>query len=636
MNSNTSPTSPYWPKVAFASILIPLLLLAGNYLAGMLCLVFFSQDPRGVGFDTFWYAWQHTVSGGKASNKVLIAAGISGFIVLLLPFLLAVTGRKSNPNVHGKARFATEKEIEKNGFFGKTGMVVGKLGHHLLRFPGNEFVLLSAPTRSGKGVSTVIPSLLSFEGSVVVLDIKGENYQITSHFRASQLGNRVIYFNPFVETSHRWNPLSYVSSDPHARGRDLMALAVILFPDDPKNPFFSHSSRNMFLALGLLVLETPDLPPTMGEILRQASGKGQSLKDHLAQVLAQGPLGLHSASRYSLPCQEALNRLLQNSEETLKNIQASFVAPLSIWSSPLIDKATSGDDFDLRQLRAEKTTVYLHVPAAEVLQAGFLLNLLFSQLINENVKTLPEHDPCLKYPCLLLLDEFTAIGKVAILAKSVGFIAGYNLRLLLIIQDKAQLVATYGKDDAQNILSNMGLVISFTPKQLEEAEQLSKLIGDQTVKTRSVQHANVGLLNSGKYSESVTETEQKRAVMLPQELLAMDPSRALLVRQGMPVIFAEKVCYYRDPYFLERLAQIPASVVGSGAQSRRQVQAWPLPASEWTTYEKQLERSAAHGRSMLEPNEPVMETVQDMQALAESFLSHYLSSVNSETSTNAH
>ena len=631
MNPHATPTSAYWPKVAFASLLIPLLVLAGNYLAGMLCLVFFSQDPRTVALNTFWYAWEHTTPGGKASNKVLIAAGISAFTVLLLPFLLAITGRKSNPNVHGKARFATEKEIEKNGFFGKSGMVVGKLGHHLLRFPGNEFVLLSAPTRSGKGVSTVIPSLLSFEGSVVVLDIKGENYQITSHFRASQMGNRVIYFNPFVETSHRWNPLSYVSADPHARGRDLMALAVILFPDDPKNPFFSHSSRNMFLALGLMVLETPDLPPTMGEILRQASGKGRGLKDHLAHMLVQGPLGLDRASQYSLPCQEALNRLLQNSEETLKNIQASFVAPLSIWSSPLIDKATSGDDFDLRRLREEKTTVYLHVPAAEVLQAGFLLNLLFSQLINENVKTLPEHDPRLKHPCLLLLDEFTAIGKVAILAKAVGFIAGYNLRLLLIIQDKAQLVSTYGKEDAQNILSNMGLVISFTPKQLEEAEQLSKMIGDQTVKTRSVQHANVGLLNSGKYSESVTETEQKRAVMLPQELLAMDPGRALLIRQGMPVIFAEKVCYYRDAFFMERLAQVPSLLIGTGAQSRRQVQAWPLPAPDWATYEQQLERSTAHGHSTVATVEPV----QNVQALAESFLKHYLSSTQDKAGSDA-
>lgn len=600
-----------WLKLASALVLIPLLLLAANYLAGMLCLAFFLQDPRTVGLYTFWYAWEHTQSGSPASTKVLIAAGISLFIALLVPFLMAVTGRKANPNVHGKARFASEKELQNNGFFGSVGMVVGKLGQRLLRFPGTEFVLLSAPTRSGKGVSTVIPSLLSFEGSVVVLDIKGENYQITSYYRASQMGNRVIYFNPFVENSHRWNPLSYVSQDPYARGRDLMALAVILFPDDPKNPFFSHSSRNMFLALGLLVLETPGLPGTVGEILRQASGKGRDLKTHLGDLLAQG----HT---YSQPCQDALNRLLQNSDETLKNIQASFVAPLAIWSSPLIDKATSGDDFDLRQLRREKTTVYLHVPAAEVLQAGFLLNLFFSQLINENVKTLPEQDPSLKVPCLLLLDEFTAIGKVAILAKAVGFIAGYNLRLLIIIQDKAQLVATYGKEDAQNILSNMGLVISFTPKQLEEAEQLSKMIGDQTVKTRSVQHANVGLLNSGKYSESVTETEQKRAVMLPQELLAMAPNRALLIRQGMPVIYAEKVSYFQDAAFTRLLAKVPHRAVGTGAHQRQLPLAWPLPTADWAPFELQMQQSQAFGKSVAIP------THDDPEALAKAFLAQYL------------
>jgi type IV secretion system protein VirD4 len=613
--------------LVYGLTILPVVLLVANYLAGALCLIIFGQDPRQVELATYWYAWSHTIAGSKASDKVALAGAIGWFAAAIVPFLVLVNRRPSNPNVHGKARLANLAEVTGQGFLKGEGVVVGRMGRHLLRFPGSEFVMLSAPTRSGKGVSTVIPTLLSFEGSVVVLDIKGENYQLTAAYRAQALGHSVFYFNPFSENSHRWNPLSYVSKDPHLRGRDLMALAVILFPDDPKNPFFSHSSRNLFVGLALLVLETPELPATLGEILRQVSGKGQPLRIYLTEVIAQR---LDAGLPLSGACRDALNRLLQATDETLQNIQSSFVAPLAIWSSPLVDKATSGDDFDLHALRRQKLSVYLHIPAGEVMQASLLLNLFFSQLINENVKTLPEQDASLRLPCLLLLDEFTAIGKVAILAKAVGFIAGYNLRLVLIIQDKAQLVATYGKEDAQNLLSNMGLVICFAPKQLEEAEQLSKMMGDHTVMVRSVQHANVGLLDSGKYGQTVTESEQKRAVMLPQELLAMPSDKALLIRRGMPVAQVDKVVYYKDPLFIQRLQSVRPKAGSAHPHQRGPATVPALPDALWDDYHRQVVRSDHYVQSL--PHQNKLPTA--IELMAESFFQQYLQSSNNDPPSN--
>lgn len=610
------PTSIPRPVALYGLLVVPCILLAANYLAGALCLIIFAQDPRQVELVTYWYAFTHTTAGTKASDKVAWAGAIALFVAALGPFLFFVTRRTRHTDVHGKARLATPAEIAKQGFLGGEGIVAGRIGRHLLRFPGSEFVLLSAPTRSGKGVSTVIPTLLSFDGSAVVLDIKGENYQLTAAYRAQVLGQSVFYFNPFSENSHRWNPLSYVSQDPRLRGRDVMALAVILFPDDPKNPFFSYSSRNLFMGLALLVLETPELPPTLGEILRQVSGKGRSLRQHLTEVMAHRA---RTGRPLSGACSDALNRILQATDETLQNIQSSFVAPLAIWSSPLVDKATSGNDFDLHALRRQKMSVYLHIPAAEVMQAGLLLNLFFSQLINENVKTLPEQDASLRVPCLLLMDEFTAIGKVAILAKAVGFIAGYNLRLLLVIQDKAQLVATYGKEDAHNLTSNMGLVICFAPKQLEEAEQLSRMMGDHTVVVRSVQHANVGLLNNGKYAQTITESEQKRAVMLPQELLAMADDKALLIRRGMPVALVNKVAYYKDPLFVRRL------------QLTRPTTAPALPAPRWDDYNQQVAQS---GYDVAGSTHPAA-TPADIDLSAQAFFERYLQGIHIEAKTSA-
>ena len=154
--------------------------------------------------------------------------------------------------------------------------------------------MLSAPTRSGKGVGVVIPNLLNWPDSVVVLDIKGENYDITAGYRAAH-GQAVYAFSPFDEDarSHRWNPLTAVRTSPLHRVGDLLTIGQVFFPNDgsgtSSEAFFNDQARNLFLGLGLVLLETPALPRTIGEMLRQSSGKGQSLKDHLSGLIDTAP-----------------------------------------------------------------------------------------------------------------------------------------------------------------------------------------------------------------------------------------------------------------------------------------------------------------------------------------------------------
>ncbi|MBD4157521.1 type IV secretory system conjugative DNA transfer family protein, partial [Xanthomonas citri pv. citri] len=157
------------------------------------------------------------------------------------------------------------------------GIIVGKWKKRFLLFPGLQFVLLSAPTRSGKGVGIVIPNLLSWEDSVVVLDVKQENFLITSGWRA-RYGHACYLFNPFAEDgrTHRYNPLGYISDDPRLRVGDILDLGYAIYPGDGKEPFFDDTARNLFLGLVLYLCETPELPRTFGELLRQASGKGKS------------------------------------------------------------------------------------------------------------------------------------------------------------------------------------------------------------------------------------------------------------------------------------------------------------------------------------------------------------------------
>ena len=569
--------------------LFSLLLICAYYLAGMILFVSYHENPLKADWYTVFDAWNSAAPGTTASSKLRGSMIISAILVLGVPFGVFMSTRKANIDLYGKARFANMDDIESQNFTAPKGILIGKYKDQLLRFPGYEFVILAAPTRSGKGVSFVIPNLLTFPDSVVVLDIKGENYNLTSEFRRKHLGNQVFYFNPFSEHTHRWNPLSYISKDPNFRANDLLALATIIYPPDPKNPFWSDSSRNLFLGLGLMVLETPMLPQTLGEILRQASGKGRPVQEYLASVIA---MRAESDVPLSSACVDSLNRFLNNSEDILKNILSSFTAPLALWTNPVVDKATCADDFDLREVRKQKMSIYIHIAANDLEQSGFILNLFFSQLINENVKELPEQNPALKYQCLLLMDEFTSIGKVGIIAKGVGFMAGYNMRLLIIIQDRSQIEAAYTKEDAHNIFANMGAKIFFTPSETKEANEYSEMIGYDTVVTRNAQHSNIGALNAGRYSLSETESQQKRALMLPQELRSMPMTQSLISRPGIPIIKSQKICYYKEPYFKERFFAVPTQEVRIDEEIRTVPIPTPVPAPKWRFYWSSASRSS--------------------------------------------
>jgi len=574
-----------WPLWIGGMVGALLLLGIANYLAGVLLFLSYKQSPAEAGLFTIQRAYfSYTDPGALQRVKTLFFMSVVMCFGGTFAAFMSARARTVDKTLFGKARFATQQDIKKEKLDGDKGVVLGKFKDRLLRLGGYEFVLLAAPTRTGKGVGFCVPNLLQFADSAVVLDIKGENYNLTSEFRRRYMGNEIIYFNPFSEHTHRWNPLSYVSSDPNFRANDLMALATIIYPVNEKDPFWSDAAKNLFIGLGLLILETPELPPTIGEILRQGSGKGQAIDEYLKQVMQHRE---ESGRPLSNTCRDTLNRFLNSGEQALKGVHATFSASLTPWANAVIDKATSGDDFSLRDVRRKKMTIYLNIPAGEILQAAPIIKLFFSQLINENVKELPEHNPELKHQCLLLMDEFTAMGKVDIIAKGVGYMAGYNMRLAIVIQDKQQLEAVYGKEDAHNIVSNMGAVIYFTPSQINEAEEYSKMIGNDTVSTSSRQTPKGSLfgLKSDGGNPSTTEQYQSRAIMLPQELLQMSKDLELVVRSGMPVIRADKIRYYDDAYFNERFTAVPMHEVTIGQDKRKVPIPAALPHGDWADYQ---------------------------------------------------
>ena len=452
-------------------------------------------------------------------------------------------------------------------------LVVGRWRGRYLRFAGQQFVLLAAPARSGKGVGIVIPNLLSYSDSVVVLDIKQENFRLTAGFRRAH-GQAVYLFNPFAEDgcTHRYNPLSVIADDMFRVG-DILAIGYVLYPAGGHDEFWKDQARNLLLGLVLLLWDlrearragasgVPDYPITMGEVLRQSSGNGLPVKTYLNRMLIQHRQYLSRA------CIDALNRFLANDDKVLASILATFNAPLTIWANPIVDAATSANDFDLRDVRRRKMSVYLGVTPDHLSEAAILMNLMFSQLVNLNTKELAEDNPALKYQCLLLLDEMTAIGKIQIIARAVAYMAGYNLRLLSIVQSDSQLESVYGRADARTIVTNHAMQILFAPREQKDANAYSEMLGTRTERSRSTSRSNGMFGARGGASESFSD--QRRALMLPQEIKELDRDKEIILLENTKPILADRICYWRDRAFTSRVVGAPAvpalDLVRFGAQ----------------------------------------------------------------------
>ncbi|MCB2005201.1 MAG: type IV secretory system conjugative DNA transfer family protein, partial [Rhodoferax sp.] len=521
--------------------------------------MFHKQRPVGITTGTmsaFWSAYgSDPMAYPKERKKLQLALMIPPFVLLfLVPMgIAAATNRRRE--LHGSARFANAIEVRNAGLLGDEGIIVGKYRDRFLTLPGKQSVMLSAPTRSGKGVGVVVPNLLAWQDSAVVVDIKSENFAITAGFRAAH-GQAVYAWAPFAENarSHRWNPLSAIRlADRHVVG-DTLAIAQVLYPTDVKGSgtegFFNDTARNLFLGLALYLVETPELPRTIGEILRQSSGQGQPIKEHLQRLMRQRTEGCsHPKGPLSDACVDALMRFLSTSDNTLSSILATLNAPLTVFSDPLVDAATSRDDFSVADVRRKRMTVYVCIPPNRLADARVLLNLFFAQLINLNTAELPEHNPALKHQCLVLLDEFTALGRINILNAAVGYLAGYNLRLVTVIQAVSQLESVYGQHDARTFATNHALQVLYAPREQRDANEYSEMLGTFTQQEKSRGRSNSSGVKGGGSSHSTNESSQRRSLLLPQEFKELGVDREVLILENCKPILADKIRYYTDPVF---------------------------------------------------------------------------------------
>ena len=544
------------PKRVVLSVLLVVWLALGVYsarpIAGGMFLIFHKTSPANVQVDTWQTYWRDYQDNPTEKKRLQIAAATPVVFFLGIPFVLFLVSLNQPRSLHGDARWATHSEAREAGLLADTGILLGKFGGKFLMNHAAKFLLLIAPTRSGKGVGIIIPNLLNWPESCIVSDIKGENYAITSGFRAAH-GQAVFKFAPFdprFET-HCWNPLTYVNRDPRFIVGDLQSIGYMLYPKrDGSDAFWNDQARNLFVAVALYCVES-GLPVTIGEVSRQASGGGKPKE--FWQGIVETRLSANAVA-LSQDCLNALRQFAGNSENTLTSILASFNAPLGIFANPLVDAATSADDFDLRDIFKKKMTIYLVIPPNKLAEASLLMNLFFSLAYDQNTKVLPEQDAALKYLCLMVQDEFPGLGRIDKFVRAVGYLAGYGFRCITVAQSVSQLQSRelYGEEGARTLVSNHMLQVMYAPREQRDATEYSEILGytthDSVSKGRSY--------SKGHPSRSENVSDQKRALMLPQELRELGERREIVISDNCKPILADKIRYYTEPIFMQRLLPV--------------------------------------------------------------------------------
>ncbi|WP_188012753.1 type IV secretory system conjugative DNA transfer family protein [Photobacterium damselae] len=547
-------------KIIGVIIAIPILAVLACYLAGVIYFLKEGGSVETVTPFTIIEQW-HFYHGDMAYQKSLEISAIGGVAITFgLPILAVVFGKRDIEQLHGSARWANNHEIFTEYKLGKAkddgnGILIGRMGSRFLYYMGSAFVFLAAASRTGKGIGVIIPNLLRWFHSCVVTDFKQENFAITSLFRQKVLRQEVYLFNPFDESgkTHRYNALGYVRTG-HLTTPDILTIAEMLYPTDVGDStakYFASSAQNLFLGLALYIYNTAGLPFTIGEVLRQGNGKGKPLDEHLSEIVR---------SRTDLPpeCIESLqNFLALDKDKGQSGVANTLKAALQDWKNPIFDAATSCNDFDFRDLRKKRMTIYIGITPDYIPVSGRILNLFFSQLLNINTKELPEQNLDLKYKCLLLMDEFTAMGRCGIIARSNNYFAGYGLQLLTIVQNPAQIRARepegYGESTAPTFIGNHEAQLIYTPEK-EDAESISKFLGNKTVKKESKQRT------TGKSGRTITENEHARPLMLPQELREMPFEKLIIMMRGKKPIYCDKIHYYKESPFIDRLKAISPSL----------------------------------------------------------------------------
>lgn len=450
------------------------------------------------------------------------------FLIPFLPFYPLI-----RPGSEG-ARFATVFDLLfRKMIFHKQSLLLGKYKNCFVGVSQHEHahVLVSAPTGSGKGVGLVIPNCLHWRGSLVVLDIKGENLAITGRDRAER-GN-VYVFNPMDSTgkTQAYNPFHAIGLDDDISRNKSLAIRyseIILPNPEGSDPIWSTQGRTLISSVVLFIAEH-DYPVTGYKVHRVLSGDVVTRLVNMAE-LSSGSLKDAFLSFVNMP------------DRTFGSVLSTAQTAVSVFAIPSVANSTSGTSWDWREFREGSTSLFLVIQPNDIAALKPLIRLLIEDMVSSFIDMgVVEHSA--SNHTLLLLDEFSSIGRMELLAQSISYVRGYGLRYFIVLQTLAQLDSSYGRHRADEIVSNCKVSVAFSTNSTDQASVFSKKVGDVEKERKSVTRGR---------SKSVTVSTQKKALLEPYQIQNLGTKQALLFVESMPAVLVEKIAYYRDRSFYGR------------------------------------------------------------------------------------
>lgn len=482
----------------------------------------------------------------NASADHLQVKAFSSFFVLIAPFglYLAFNAQNDNKNRYGDARWAKPNEIRKYGYYGDQGVIVGqnKQGK-LLYSHGPKTIGLSAKPRSGKGVSFVIPNLLNWPGSVVAIDIKKELFEITSGFRSKF--QEVYCFDPLnpERESHRINVFDTINTDEASRISEVQKIAKALMPDG-KDAFWDAGARKIFVGIALFLLETGK-HCSVPAILSWAGGE-ENLQDKMDYAIKG-----HKDS-LSQRCITLLREYseLEPDNKLVAGYLEGFNTHLEAFNNPLVAAATDGTDIDIKDLKTNPKTIYLVSRPEDIGVLGRLFGLITDNIVFSLTKGEPVQGETGKV--LMMLDEFTALGRLERLKAGAAFLGGYGVRLCIIYQNHAQLETTYDISGAKELVGLMHERIMFASSDIDEAERVRRELGQKTIKAKS--HSFSKMNKSRSFSEAAKD------LLTADQIKRLDNKKQIILSAEQRPILCNKIFYFKDKRFTERLSKETAEV----------------------------------------------------------------------------
>lgn len=496
----------------------------------------------------------------------LILIGITGGIIL----------KRQRDSSYGTARWANLDDLDllevlKNKYTDGVilGLAKGLFKEYKVIDNSNTHIALIAPTRAGKGVGVIIPTLLNWQSSSIVLDLKKENYVKTAGFREKVLKHKIIKFAPHDENSSSYNPLAQIRLRTKYEYVDAQIIADIL-TDPGEGKARDHWVTQASALLVALILHVCYEKTKKGEVA--SLGHVMDFFNDPSKPILERILELMKFNHSDDP--EFFNTIYDSSQNAGINpgthpivsrtaaeiinkdpressgIISSCITAITLYKDPIIRKNTTAVDFKINDLMNDKTPVdlYVIIEAASISVLSPLIRILISQIIGILCPKMEDPDKMPhKHKLLLMLDEFPAFGKIPLLEKALAYIAGYGMKAVVIAQGINQLRQAYG--DKNMILENCSTAVFYTPQATDKAtaELISALLGKRTIKTQNKSFKALKL-DTG----NISENKIARELLTPEEVMRYSDKKNLIFFKGKPTYRGTKLTYYNNPYFKDK------------------------------------------------------------------------------------